>query len=154
MVAVGVVLVGTATVLGLVLFRSEGFFEITLSDLTTWSVVVGLQIVLFLVLLYHQMTEPPVKGRTSLFGLFGAVCGLVAGVLYGVLGIDEACVSHGGIDLDCGWAVYGSDSLHHFFWPTFGVVVALTVILGTVGGVTAAWLTRSWQAPIPAMPSG
>jgi hypothetical protein len=104
-------------------------------------------------LVFVQARSPSVQPRTRsvLFGLFGAVCGLVAGVLFGVLGIQEVCVS-GGIDLECGWSVFGVGLVQRSFWPTFGSLVALGVILGTVGGVTAALLTRGRQAPATAMP--
>jgi hypothetical protein len=153
LVAVGVVLVGSATILGLVLFRTYGVFEITIRDLTIWSIVVGLQIAAFLVLLFVHMMEPSVERRTAffLFGLFGAVCGLVVGVVYGIVGIDEVCGGGGFDGIECSWSVLGVGSVQFLFWPTFGLVVALGVILGTAGGVTAAWLTRSRQAPTTAM---
>lgn len=154
LVVVGVVLVGSATILGLFLFRTEGFFEITLPDLTIWSIVVGLQIAAFLVLLFDRMTAPSVKRRTafSLFALFGAVCGLVAGVVFGIVGIKEEVCGGGDFDaLECGWSVLGVGSAQ-LFWPAFGLVVALGVILGTVGGVTAAWLTRGKHAPMTVIP--
>jgi hypothetical protein len=85
LVAFGVFLVGSATVLGLILFRRYGVFELTLPELTIWSVVVGTEIVVFLGLLYVEMRAPSVERRTRhvLFGVFGAVCGLVAGMASG-----------------------------------------------------------------------
>lgn len=152
LVAVGAVLVGSATVLGLILFRKNGFFELTLPELTTWSVVVGTETVAFLGLLYVEMRAPSVERRTRfvLFGLFGAVCGLIAGVVYGVFTLHEVCVG-GGIDYDyCGWSVLGS--VLNSFWPSLGLLAAVGVVLGAVGGVTAAWLTRRRQAPMTAIP--
>jgi hypothetical protein len=148
--AAGAVLVGTATVLGLILFRKNGVFELTLPELTLWSVVVGVMTVAFLGLVFVEMKAPSVKRRTRsfLFGLFGAVCGLIASVVYGVFGIREvACVS----DIPCGgWSVLGL--VLSSFWPALGLLAAVGVILGAVGGVTAARLTRGSQVPMTAMP--
>ena len=152
LIAVGVVLVGSATILGLFLFRTDGFFEITPSDLAIWSIVVGLQMVVFLRLLFAQMTAPSVKPRTAfvLFGLFGAVCGLIAGVVFGLVGIEAVCGGGMQDSLGCRlsvlWVGWGQDP-----WPALGRVVGLGVILGTVGGVTAAWLRRGKHAPMNAM---
>jgi hypothetical protein len=154
LVVVGVILVGSATILGLFLFRTEDVFEISPSDLTIWSIVVGLQMAVFLALLFAQMTAPSVKPRSAffLFGLFGAVCGLIAGVVFGIVGIkEEVCGPEDFDALECGWSVFGVGFGELLPWPTFGVVVALGVILGTVGGVTAAWLTRGRHAPMNAM---
>jgi len=155
LVAVGVVLVGSATILGLVLFRRYGIFELTLPELTIWSVVVGVQMAVFLALLFAQMTAPSVKPRTALvlFGLFGALCGLIAGVVFGIVGIQEEVCGPEDFDaLECGWSVFGVGFGELSPWPLFGLVVALGVILGTVGGVTAAWLTRRSGVPVSAMP--
>lgn len=150
--AAGAVLVGSATFLGLILFRKNGFFELTLPELTLWLVVVGTMTAAFLGLLFVEMKAPSVKRRTRffLFGLFGAVCGLIASVVYGVFSIDEVCVG-GGIDYDyCGWSVLGL--VLRSFWPSIGLLAAVGVVVGTVGGVTAARLTRGSQAPMTAMP--
>jgi hypothetical protein len=150
----GVVLVGSATILGLVLFRRYGIFELTLPELTIWSVVVGVQMAVFLALLFAQMTAPSVKPRSAffLFGLFGAVCGLIAGVVFGLVGIQEEVCGPEDFDaLECGWSVFGVGFVELLPWPLFGLVVALGVILGTVGGVTAAWLRRGKHAPMTAM---
>jgi hypothetical protein len=48
----GAVLVGTATVLGLILFRRHGVFELTLPELTLWLFVVGPMLAAFLWLLF------------------------------------------------------------------------------------------------------
>lgn len=152
MAAAGAVLVGSATFLGLILFRKNGFFELTLPELTLWLVVVGTMTAAFLGLLFVEMKAPSVKRRTRffLFGLFGAVCGLIASVVYGVFSIDEVCVG-GGIDYDyCGWSVLGL--VLRSFWPSIGLLAAVGVVVGTVGGVTAARLTRGSQAPMTAMP--
>jgi hypothetical protein len=153
LVAVGVVLVATATILGLFRFRTDGVFEITTRDLTIWSIVVGVQMCVFLVLLRAQIKEPSVGRRAAflLFGLFGAVCGLIAGVVFGIVGIDEVCGGGGFDGIRCGWSVLGFGSVELLFWPTFGLVVALGVILGTAGGVTAALLTRGRRAQTTAM---
>jgi hypothetical protein len=135
----GAVLVGSATFLGLILFRKNGFFELTLPELTVWSVVVGTMTVAYLGLLFVEMKAPSVKGRTRsfLFGLFGAICGLIASVVYGVFSIQEVCVGEG-IDYDyCGWSVLGL--VLRSFWPSLGLLAAVGVILGAVGGVTADW---------------
>lgn len=77
----GAALVGTATILGLVLFRKNGFFELTLPELTIWLFVVGPLTAAFLGLLFVEMRAPSAKRRTRffLFGLFGGACGLIAG---------------------------------------------------------------------------
>jgi hypothetical protein len=149
----GAVLVGTATILGLILFRIQGFFELRLPELYVWSIVVGTMTVAFLGLVFVQMTGPSVTRRTAfiLFGVFGAVCGLVAGILYGVFGIREACVSTG-IDPECGWSVLGFGLVRSSFWPTFGFVVAIGVTVGAATGVTIAWLTRRSCTLVAAMP--
>jgi hypothetical protein len=92
--AAGAVLVGTATILGLILFRKYGIFELTLPELTIWLFVVGPMTVAFLGLLFVEMKGPSVMRRTRffLFGLFGAMCGLIASVVYGVFGIKEAAL--------------------------------------------------------------
>jgi hypothetical protein len=149
----GAVLVGSATLLGLILFRKNGVFELTLPELTIWLLVVGPMTAAFLGLLFVEMRAPSRKRRTRLFlfGLFGAVCGLIASVVYGVFGIHEVCVDLGGIDPGgCGWWVLGL--VLPLFWPSLGLLAAVGVILGAVGGVTAAWLTRGRQAPMTAMP--
>jgi hypothetical protein len=149
----GAVLVGTATVLGLILFRKNGVFELTLPELTLWSVVVGMMTVAFLGLVFVEMKAPSVKRRTRsfLFGLFGAVCGLIASVVYGVFGIKEAACVGGGIDISCGGrTVLGL--VVSSFWPTLGLLAAVGVVLGAVGGVTAARLTRGSQAPMTVVP--
>jgi len=154
LVVVGVILVGSATILGLFLFRTEDVFEISPSDLTIWSIVVGLQMAVFLALLFAQMTAPSVKRRTaiSLSGLFGAVCGLITGVVFGLAGIkEEVCGPEDFDALECGWSVLGVGPVQ-LIWPALGLVVALGVILGTVGGVTAAWLPPGTHAPTTAMP--
>ena len=91
----GAVLVGSATILGLILFRRYGIFELTLPELTIWSVVVGAQMAVFLALLFAQMTAPSVKPRTTffLFGLFGGVCGLIAGVVFGISASKKSSVA-------------------------------------------------------------
>jgi hypothetical protein len=144
--AAGAVLVGTATILGLILFRKNGIFELTLPELTLWSVFVGTMTVAFLGLLVVEMKAPSVLRRTRsfLFGLFGAVCGLIASVVYGVFGIYEVCDPGG-----CGWSVLGL--VLRSFWPSLGLLAAVGGILGAVGGVTAARLTRGSQAPMTAM---
>ena len=144
----GAVLVGSATLLGLILFRRYGVFELTLPELTLWSVVVGSMTAAFLGLLFVEMKAPSVKGRTRsfLFGLFGAVCGLIASVVFGVFGIKEAACGTG----YCGWSVLGL--LLGSFWPALGLLAAVGVIPGVAGGVTAARLTRRSQAPMTAMP--
>lgn len=149
----GAVLVGTATILGWILFRRYGLFELRLPELTLWSVIVGTMTVAFLGLVFVQMTGPSVTRRTAfiLFGVFGAVWGLVAGVLYGVLGITEVCVG-GGIDPECGWSVLGFGLVQGSFWPTFGLVVAIGVTVGAGAGVTIAWLTRRKRTLVAAMP--
>ena len=148
LVAFGTVLVGSATILGLILFRKYGVFELTLPELTLWSVVVGSMTVAFLGLLFVEMKAPSVKRRTRsfLFGLFGAVCGLIASVVYGVFGIKEAACVGGGIDIGyCGWSVLGL--VLRSSWRSLGLLAAIGVIVGAVGGVTAAWITRGRQAP-------
>jgi hypothetical protein len=147
----GAVLVGSATLLGLILFRKNGVFELTLPELTLWSVVVGTMTVAFLGLVFVEMKAPSVNRRTRsiLFGLFGAVCGLIASVVYGVFGIREAaCVS----DIPCGgWSVLGL--VLGSFWPALGLLAAVGVILGAIGGATAAQLTRgSQEAPMTVVP--
>ena len=98
----------------------------------------------FLVLLFVRMRVPSVERRDAfvLFGLFGAVCGLIAGVVCGIVGIEEVCGGGAQDGIECSWSVLGVGSVQLMFWPTFGLVVALGVVLGTAGGVTAAWLTR------------
>jgi hypothetical protein len=147
--AAGVVLVGTATFLGLILFRKNGIFELTLPELTLWSVVVGTMTAAFLGLLFVEMKAPSVKRRTRsfLFGLFGAVCGLIACVVYWVF-VDEVCV--GGGHPRCGWSILGL--VLRSSWRSLGLLAAIGVILGAVGGATAAWLTRGKQAGISALP--
>lgn len=148
LVAAGAFLVGSATVLGLILFRRYGSFELTLPELTIWSIVVGAETVAFLGLLYAEMRAPSVEGRTRfiLFGLFGAVCGLIAGVVYWVFALEEAVCDH----LYCGWTVLGL--VLNSPWLSLGLLAAVGVILGAVGGVTAAWLTRRRQAGMRAIP--
>jgi hypothetical protein len=155
LVAYGTFLVGNATVLGLILFRRYGIFELTLPELTIWSIVVGSEIVVFLFLLFAGMTAPSVQRQTRfvLFGVFGAICGLVTGAVYCVFTLREAACVGGGIDsVSCGWTVLGlvlSSS-----WHSLGLLAAVGVILGAVGGVTAAWLTRRRQAGMTAIPQG
>ena len=147
----GVVLVGTAAILGLILFRKYGIFELTLPELTTWLFVVGPMTAAFLGLLFVEMKAPSVKRRTRffLFGLFGAICGLIASVVFGVFHIQEAACVDGGMAY-CGWSVLGL--VLRSFWPSLGLLAAVGVILGAVGGVTTAWLTRARRTPVPAMP--
>jgi hypothetical protein len=151
LVAFGTFLVGSATVLGLILFRRYGVFELTLPELTIWSIVVGTEIVVFLGLLYVEMRAPSVELRTRyvLFGVFGAVCGLVAGVVVGVFAIREVCV--GGVQdgLNCEWTVLGL--VLSSPWLSLGLLAAVGVTLGAVGGVTAAWLTQRRQAGMTAI---
>ena len=151
--AAGAVLIATATLLGLILFRKNGVFELTLPELTLWSVVIGTMTVAFLWLVFVEMKAPSVKRRTRsfLFGLFGAVCGLVASVVYGVFGIREAACVGGGIDVTCGgWTVLGQ--VMGSFWPALGLLAVVGVVLGAVGGVIAARRTRGSHAPMTAMP--
>jgi hypothetical protein len=147
--AAGAVLVGMATILGLVLLRRSGVFELTLPEFTLWSVVVGAMTIAFLGLLYVKMRAPSVPRRTRsfLFCLFGAIWGLIAGVVYWVFPKEEFCVG-GGIDYDyCGWSFLGMVQTSP--WRSLVLLVAVGVILGAVGGVTAAWLTRGSQASSP-----
>jgi hypothetical protein len=142
--AAGAVLVGTATILGLILFRRTGIFELTLPELTLWSVIVGTMTVAFLGLVFVEMKAPSVtrRRRSFLFGLFGAICGLIAGVVGSVF-VPEVCVG-GAIDLDyCGQSVLGLRLGSP--WRSIGVLAAVGVILGAVGGVIAARLTRGRQ---------
>ena len=151
LVAAGSFLVATATILGLILFRKHGFFELTLPELTIWSIVVGTMTAAFLGLLFVQMRGPTAEGRTRsfLFGLFGAICGLVAGTVYGVLTIEEVCLA-GGIDLGpCGWSVLGMMLASP--WISLALLAAIGVVLGAVTGVSVARLTRGSRAPIPTM---
>ena len=148
--AAGALLVGTATILGLILFRKTGIFELTLPELTLWSVIVGTMTIAFLGLIFVQMKAPSVTRRTrsSLFGLFGAICGLIAG-LVGSVFVPEVCVS--GVDLDyCGRSVLGLRLGSP--WRSIGVLAAVGVILGAVGGVISARLTRGRQASMTAIP--
>ena len=145
----GAVLVGTATILGLVLFRRSGIFELTLPELTIWLFVVGPMVSAFLGLLFVEMRAPSAKRRTRflLFGLFGSVCGLITGVILSFVGIQETpCDS-----VYCGWSVLGL-VLSRSFWPAFGWLAAIGAIVGAVGGVTAAWLTRGRRIPMTAVP--
>lgn len=50
----------------------------------------------------------------------------------------------------CGWSVLGL--LLGSSWPALGLLAAVGVILGAVGGVTAARLTRGSQAAMTAPP--
>jgi hypothetical protein len=150
----GAVLVGTATILGLILFRKYGVFELTLPELTIWSVVVGTMTVAFLGLVFVEMRAPSVRRRTRyfLFGLFGGVCGLIAGVVFGIVGIQVEVCGPGDFDaLECGWSVLGVGSAQSF-WPALGLVAAIGVAVGAVAGVTTASLTRRSGIPVTAMP--
>ena len=140
----GAVLVGTATILGLILFRKYGVFELTLPELTIWSVVVGTMTVAFLGLVFVRMRAPSVRRRTRylLFGLFGSVCGLIAGVVYGVLTIHEV--------YSLGWSVLGM--YFALSWTALGLVAAIGVAVGAVTSVTIASLTRRRRALMTAMP--
>ncbi len=59
----GAVLVATATVLGLILFRRHGFFEVNLPELTIWLFVVGPMMAAFLGLLFVEMRAASAKRR-------------------------------------------------------------------------------------------
>ena len=146
--AAGAVLIGSATLLGPILFRKNGVFELTLPELTIWSVVVGTMTAAFLGLLFVEMKAPSVMRRTRsfLFGLFGAVCGLIASVVYGVFGIKGGRLRYRLL------RVVGPGTLLGSSWPALGLLAAVGVILGAVGGVTAARLTRGSQAAMTAPP--
>ena len=148
-VAAGVVLFGTAVLLGLILFRRFGAFELTLPELTIWSIVVGSMTVAFLGLLVVEMRAPSVtrRARSFLFGLFGGICGLVAGTVYGVFSIREVVSCDYG---DCGWSVLGLTTSS--FWPALGLLAVLGVVLGAVAGVTVARILRGSTAPVAATP--
>jgi hypothetical protein len=75
-----------------------------------------------------------------LFGLLGAVCGLIASVVYGVFRIEQTPCE----PVPCGWSVLGL--VLSSAWLALGLLAAVGVVLGAVGGVTAAWLTRGRQA--------
>ncbi len=148
----GAVLIGSAALLGLILFRKDGVFELALSELTLLSVVVGTVTTAFLGFVVAEMTTRSVKRRTRLFlfALIGAVCGLTASVVYGVFSIEEVCVV-GGVDPDClGWSALGL--VLNSSWRSLGLLAAVGVILGALAGVTAARLTRGSRAPMSAMP--
>ena len=118
-------------------FIVVGILAAQLGGRTFWSMTAA-----FLGFLFVEMKAPSVMRRTRsfLFGLFGAICGLIASVVYGVFGIKEAACDTG----YCGWSVLGL--VLGSFWPSLGLLAAVGVILGVVGGVTAAWLTRGRQA--------
>jgi hypothetical protein len=103
----------------------------------------------FLGLLVAAMTRPSGTRRTPLI-ILGAVAGVLAGLVYGVIALEEACES-GGIDLGpCGWVFLGGS----FRYPWMPIAL-WTVFGGFVGaflGWIAAWLTRGRQAPMTAMP--
>jgi hypothetical protein len=121
----GAVLVATATVLGLILFRRHGFFEVNLPELTIWFFVVGPMMAAFLGLLFVEMRAASAKRRKRffLFGLFGAVCGLIASVVYGIFGIEETRCE----PVSCGWSVLGL--VLSSAWLALGLLAAVGVVL-------------------------
>jgi len=84
----------------------------------------------FLGLLIAAMTRPSGTRRTPLIVL-GAVGGLLAGLVYGVVGLEEGACGDTG---SCGWVFLG----RVFGYPW--MPIALWTVLGGVFGAMLAWI--------------
>jgi hypothetical protein len=97
----------------------------------------------FLGLLVAALTRPSGIRRTQLI-LRGAVAGLLAGLVYGVIGLEEAACFDTGF---CGWVFLG-----RLFVPPW-IPIALWAAFGGFVGAFLAWtaarLARGWK-PTPA----
>jgi hypothetical protein len=87
----------------------------------------------FLGLLVAALTRPPGTRRTPLI-LLGAVGGLLAGLVYGVVGLEEAACGPGFDHGFCGWAFLGRQ--FKYFW----MPIALWTVFGGVLGAVLAWI--------------
>jgi hypothetical protein len=96
-------------------------------------VVTGTLIGAFLGLLVAAITRPSGTRRTPLIFL-GAVGGLLAGLVYGWIALEEAC-EPGFIDPGpCGWVFLGG--LFRYFWTP----IAMWTVLGGVLGAMLVWI--------------
>jgi hypothetical protein len=87
----------------------------------------------FLGLLVAALTRPSGTRRTPLIFL-GAVGGLLAGLVYGWIALEEAC-EPGFIDPGpCGWVFLGG--LFRYFWTP----IAMWTVLGGVLGAMLVWI--------------
>lgn len=140
LIPVGAILGGSAVFFyGMVLFQN-GLAGLTMRDRAIWLVFVGTMTGGVIGLILIRLTALSVRRRTRLIllGLLGAVCGLIPGLVYG-FALQEVCIG-GGIDYDyCGWPFLGW--VVRSPWLALGLSAAVGGILGTFGGVTAAWLT-------------
>lgn len=98
----------------------------------------------FLGLLVAAMTRPSGTRRTPLI-LLGAVGGLLAGLVYGVIALECPAGSDTG---GCGWVFLGRLFLYPWMpialWTVFGGIV------GAFLGWTAARIARGGQSSLPA----
>lgn len=127
---VGAILVSTATLLyGLV------FFDGAMQEPAFFLVIGGTLVGGFLSLLVAELTRPPGIRRTQLI-LLGAVGGVLAGLAYGVIALEEGC-EPGLPDPDpCGWVFLGGLFFRPWtpiaLWTVFGGFVG--AFLGLVAG--------------------
>jgi hypothetical protein len=127
---VGAILLSTATLLYGMVFL-DGAVQEPAFFLVIGSTLVGG----FLGLLVAELTRPSGIRRTQL-GLLGAVGGLLAGLDYGVISLEEGCEA-GFIDPGpCGWVFLGRLFLRPgtpiALWAIFGGFVG--ALLGLVAG--------------------
>lgn len=98
-------------------------------------------------LLVAAMTRPSGTGQTQLI-LTGAVGGLLAGLVYGVVGLEEAACGPGFGHAFCGWVFLGRLFMYPWMpialWSVFGGVA------GALLGSIAARFARGGQSSLPA----
>jgi RsiW-degrading membrane proteinase PrsW (M82 family) len=138
---VGAILVSTAALLYGMVFL-DGAMQEPAFFLVIGSTVLGG----FLGLLIAALTRPS-RTRPAQLILLGAVGGLLAGLAYGVVALEEAC-EPGGIDPGpCGWLFLGR--LFQYPWMPIALWAVLGGVVGTFLGWTAARLPRG-RMPKPA----
>jgi H+/Cl- antiporter ClcA len=124
---VGAILLATATLAYGMVFLDGAMQEPAFRMVIGGTVVGG-----FLGLLVAALTRSPGTRRTPLIFL-GAVGGLLAGLVYGVIALEEGCEP--GSDTGCyGWVFLGS--LFRRPW----MPIALWTVLGGVLGAMFAWI--------------
>jgi glucan phosphoethanolaminetransferase (alkaline phosphatase superfamily) len=147
LVPVGAILTGSATFFYGMVFFQHAWPGLTMRDLAIWLVVVGSTTGALIGLVMVRLTSPSLRPRTRAFllGLLGMVCGLIPALVYG-FNIEQSCIDDG----TCGWSFLGW--VLPSFWFALGMAAAVGAILGALGGVAAARLTRLTPIQLPSSP--
>jgi hypothetical protein len=132
-VLVGEILIGFASFLFAMTRDPDGWNGLTMRELAVRSLLVGGSVGAGLGLLVAALTRPSVTRPTQLI-LLGAVSGLLAGLAYGVMALEDAC-EPGFIDPGpCGWVFLGL--LFRRPWTP----IALWAVFGGGLGAMLAWI--------------